>query len=326
MDKNELLSLVADLSRQGKVSREDLLAAFENGQVRTAEDTVPGDSRLSQLLYYVGGGIVFIGISILVGQQWSHLDALVRILLTLGVGTGFFVAAVFARQEESTARLAQAFFFLAGLLLPLGTWVTFYEAGMPMAAAGTHVLETVILFATFLVAYLIYPETVLLFFTIAFGSGLYFAVTGLAETSSQHFTWRMECYRSLVVFGSYLCLGYYYRLTQQRPALAGWLLGIGACGFLGLTLCLGGWKPHQSLLWEFAYPLLVFGCLYASIYLKHRAMLFFGAAYLVGYLGKITGEYFADSIGWPLALVVLGMVIILIGYWAIYLNKKYLRN
>lgn len=326
MNKDELLKAVEDMAFGKMVAKEELLSAFERGQSNTKIDKEVSESNISQLFYYIGGGIVFIGISILIGQHWAYLGSLVRILLTLGVGIGFFVTAVLARQNAKTARLAQAFFFISGLLLPLGIGVAFDAAGLLMREAGVQTIAAIVLFGGFLIAYMMYEETVLLLFTIIFGTWAYSALTGLLESGTYHFDWRFECYRSLVVFVSYLGLGYYYFLNRQRLGIMGWLLGVGSFGFLAVTLALGGWKPNQSLLWELIYPFVTFGFLYWSLMLKSRAVLFFGASALVGYLGKITSEYFADSIGWPLTLVLLGVIIILIGYWAVYLNKKYIAH
>ena len=326
MNKDELLKEVEDMAFQKILVKEELVAAFERGQRNTKIEAGANESNISQLLYYIGGGVVFIGIAILIGQHWASLGSVVRILLTLGVGIGFFIAAVLARQDATTSRLAQAFFFIAGLLLPLGISVTFDAAGLLMREASVQTMAAIILFAGFLAAYAMYQETVLLLFTILFGTWFYSALTGLLETHTFHFDWRFECYRSLVVFTSYLLLGYHYFLNRERAGITGWLLGVGSFGFLAITLTLGGWKPNQSLFWELIYPFITFGFLYWSINLRSRAVLFFGASALVGYLGKITSEYFADSIGWPLTLVILGMIIILIGYWAVYLNKKYIAH
>lgn len=326
MHKDELLKIIEEMSVQKILAKEELLAAFERGQKNIKGEGNLNQSKISQLLYYIGGGIVFIGIAVLIGQQWTYLGTLMHILLTLGIGLGFFTTALLARQSENTKHLAQAFFFIAGLLLPVGLGVTFDAAGLLMTKTEVQSLAAVILFAGFLAAYMLYEETVLLLFTIIFGTWLYGAVTGLLENSTLHFDWRFECYRSLVVFISYLCLGYYYTLRGERPGIREWLLSIGSLGILGFTLVLGGWKPNQSLFWELIYPFITFGFLYWSIVLRNRAFLSFGAIALVGYLGKITSEYFADSIGWPLTLVILGMIIILIGYWAVYLNKKYIAH
>ena len=48
--------------------------------------------------------------------------------------------------------------------------------------------------------------------------------------------------------------------------------------------------------------------------------------YLMAYILKITAEYFTDSLGWPLALVLTGLALIAIGYLHFNLKSKYLSS
>jgi hypothetical protein len=88
---------------------------------------------------------------------------------------------------------------------------------------------------------------------------------------------------------------------------------------LGAGLSLGGF-------WDILYIGLVFGVILLSVYLKSRAFLIFGALFLMAYLIKITGEYFADTIGWPIALIFAGFAVIGVGFVAYYINKEYISK
>jgi uncharacterized membrane protein YczE len=48
--------------------------------------------------------------------------------------------------------------------------------------------------------------------------------------------------------------------------------------------------------------------------------------FLVAYLIRITAQYFSNITGWPIALIFIGIVIIGLGYLAIYINKKYIKS
>jgi hypothetical protein len=65
--------------------------------------------------------------------------------------------------------------------------------------------------------------------------------------------------------------------------------------------------------------------MFIAIHLRSRAVLIFGAAFLVGDIFKLTSEYFQDSLGWPLMLVLAGFLLIGVGYLTFYLNNKYLK-
>ena len=152
---------------------------------------------------------------------------------------------------------------------------------------------------------------------------MFFSFTSLLVGSNPHFDWEFSAYRVLCTGLVYALLGYYFTQTPQR-ALTGALYGFGVLFFLGAALALGDWKPNQNAFWELIFPGLVFGVMFLSVYLKSRAFLTFGSIYLMVYILKITAEYFADSLGWPLALVLTGLGLIAIGYLHFNLKKKYL--
>jgi hypothetical protein len=70
----------------------------------------------------------------------------------------------------------------------------------------------------------------------------------------------------------------------------------------------------------------VFGMIFLSVYVKSKAFLVFGTIFLIVYILKLTGEYFTSGLGWPLALVVAGLVIMVVGYYAVKINKQYLTT
>src|SRR5262249_40735983 len=104
----------------------------------------------------------------------------------------------------------------------------------------------------------------------------------------------------------------------------GALYGLGVLAFLGGALALGNWEPHQNVFWELIFPGLVFGVIFLSVHLKSKAFLTFGSMYLMGYILKITAEYFKNGLGWPLALILAGFLLMAVGYYSFYLNRKYI--
>ena len=73
--------------------------------------------------------------------------------------------------------------------------------------------------------------------------------------------------------------------------------------------------PHQNF-----KPLL----LKAAFETMQSSYLLFGTLFLMLYILKITAEYFSDSLGWAFSLVIAGFGLILIGYIAFEIHKKYL--
>jgi membrane-bound ClpP family serine protease len=70
--------------------------------------------------------------------------------------------------------------------------------------------------------------------------------------------------------------------------------------------------------------LLSLGIVFLSTQLKSRAMLVWGTIFFMAYLIKISAEYFADSVGWPAALIISGLAMIAVGYYAFRIKKQYI--
>jgi hypothetical protein len=137
--------------------------------------------------------------------------------------------------------------------------------------------------------------------------------------------WKLHEYRWLIIGAVYCLLGHGFAKDDRR-ALTGPLYGFGVMFFLGAGFVLCGWKPNQSYVWEALYPGLVFGVLFLSVFLKSKSFLTFGTLALIGYVGRITMEYFKDSLGWPLSLVLIGFSLMGLGYAAVALNRRYIRT
>lgn len=62
--------------------------------------------------------------------------------------------------------------------------------------------------------------------------------------------------------------------------------------------------------------------MYGSVVIRSRVFLGVSVVSLLGYLGHITDKYFANAVGWPIALMVLGLALILISAYAVKLSKR----
>jgi len=321
--KEEILWQVQILAAKGLASKEEVLSAYETGANTGADDAVTHPLGISHILYYIGGAIVFLGIVVLISQRWSTLSDLTKILVTLGSGIAAYITGVILNSQERLEKVSVAFHFIAALVLPLGLSVTFDLAGFEVGTPGLQSFISAILVATYLLSFWVYRTTLFVFFSVVWGTWLFFSLTDYLVGGRPNYDWEFIAYRVLFTGLSYGVLGYYFSTIRYR-ALTGFLLGFGVMYFLGAALVLGDWKPHQNVLWELLFPGLVFGVLFLSVYLRSKSFLTFGSIYLVAYISKITIEYFENSLGWPLSLVLIGLGLIAIGYLHLYLKKKYL--
>ncbi|MDP2922372.1 MAG: hypothetical protein Q8O30_01445 [Candidatus Omnitrophota bacterium] len=322
MNKEDLLRQIKEAAAQKFITKEEIVSAYDAGVCPVSGET-KNNKSIAEIISYIGGTIVVLGIAIFIGQHWTALNTATRILVTFGSGIAAYITgAIFSRYDKFNLP-AQAFFLISALTVPVGISIAFDNAGWNVGDPTAQSLISGILFFSYFLSYFAFKKNIFTIFNIIFGTWLFFSFTDFILKGSFTHHWKVNEYRMLAIGLSYVLLGYHFSQVQ-RNALAKWLYAIGVLMFLGAALALGGWSPKQDIIWELLFPGICFGVMFLSVYLKSRSFLVFGALFLIAYFLKITAEYFAKSLGWPLALVLLGLTLILVGYFSFYLNKKYL--
>ncbi|MFA5087364.1 MAG: DUF2157 domain-containing protein [Candidatus Paceibacterota bacterium] len=319
MEKQQALDYVKNIAAQRIASKEELERAYDDGSKSSAESNKK--FSVANLLFYVGGGIVVLSIAILIGQNWNFFNDTIRILSTFGIGLIIYFLALYLSRDSKLNILSGALYFVSAAIIPIGLEVVFYVAGLNLQSAGIQSIISGILLLFYLSSAAVLKKDIFIFFSIIFGTWFFVAFTDLISSGYFNRSESFFEYRILLIASSYLLLGYNFA-KQKKTALKAFLYGFGILGFLGSALALGGWKPSQNIFWEAIFPFLVFGALLASVYLKSREFLVFGSLFLVGYIAKITAEYFSQSLGWPLALLIAGLLLIGASYGFFYLRKN----
>jgi hypothetical protein len=325
MDKQEYLNQLSAMVQQNVVSRKEVLDAIERGAGNSVENSEVSHVTVAEVMYYVGGAIVFMGIAVLLWQRWDTLSGLTQIIASLGSSVAAYLLAVVFIRDSDFEKLAQAMFFLSAILMPLGLAVLLDKMHVELSVRATGVVISGALFGVYLSSFGAYRRIVLLLFSILFATWLYFALTGyLANANPALVGWKFYAYRTLVAGVAYVFLGYYFERSEYR-GLASFLNAFGIFSILAAALILGGWKPSQSMIWEGLFPAFALGAMFASIPLHSKSFLVCGSIFLMIYFVKITSEYFSNSLGWPFALVIAGLFIIAVGYASFVLNRKYFK-
>ena len=323
MNKEQLLEQVKTLARADKLSKGELIEAFERGKAGPSGPLKK--LKIVEILYYLGGAIVFVGIVVLIVQNWDRLDALSRILSTLGSGLACYFFGAFLSRKEDLKKVGLAFFLISLLVLPVGLGVVLNEAGIDSAGAGWQSIMAVVFLGLGLLSYFVFKQELFIIFSVFYATWLFFAITARFGERGLFDEEKFVAYRILIAGLAYMFLGRFFQQKTKR-AIANFLYGFGVFGFLGSALWLGGWGSGKNVFWELIFPALVFGVIFLSVHLKARAFLTFGVIFLMLYIIKITAEYFTNSLGWPLSLVLAGLCLIAIGYGAFRVNKQYLSE
>lgn len=323
MNKEQLLNELSLKISTGEISREEIQSKFGIPSPAYKVSEVPqSESRhmsINKILYLIGAAIVVIGIVIFVGQIWEEIGSVGRILVTLGLGFVFAVMGSMMLSSKPEDKIGQVFHAIGGVLIPGGSMVLLYELQIDGAWPMAIAFGSVAVF--YFLLNIVQKNVVLTLFTIANGTTFIYLMFNaiLGDAFYKHDD--LYAYLTMVLGVSYLMLGYSFKDTWNSR-LKESLYSIGSLGILGSAYT----RVFDSVGWQFFFFVLVLGGIYLSVFLKNRSILILSTVFLVAHVSYITSEYFANSLGWPLSLILLGMVFIGLGYMSININKKYISG
>jgi hypothetical protein len=324
MNKEELLSQLQTMAAEGQITRQEIEQVFP-----IAPTTSKSHVKLSQVFSVLGGLIVMVGIIILVAQNWLFLGLGGRLMVTLGSAVVAFALGVILYPKNELIGLVGL--TLAAGLAPVGWFVALDSFGIQLTPTLSHLIIAGILFLVYLLVFSVCRHGVVVLLNVVYATWLMtaavFYMLDLTDYESASIVIR---YLFLTIGLAYILLGYSLAKTKYAKVQS-FLYFFGVPAFLGAALSLAGWRlfgtgPRITNIWEIVYPALVIGTVLLSIPLKSRSFLLFGSFFLLAYIFKITSKYFADTLGWPIVLVIVGVAFIGVGYVVLHLSRKYLRS
>ena len=112
-----------------------------------------------------------------------------------------------------------------------------------------------------------------------------------------------------------------YALNQSKhSAIAAFWYFIGAIVQL--------WSVFETVKHSALEPLYLGVCaliIFISTYVRSRTLLLVGTLAMLFYIGYYTAKHFANTVGWPIALVLIGIALIALSSLAVKLNNKYIK-
>lgn len=318
MEKQQLLAELKQQLQAGLITKSELTALAST----TATSDNTASNKMVNVLYTIGAIIAIVGVLILIAQNWDDIGFLGRIVVTLGISLATYIAG-FVFRAPHQYKISQVMFFISAVLAPLGSFVLLDEADVQISLS-VNVGLALILSLVYAVAYWATRKTILVLATVGFGSWAYYALFAkMFETSL--FTTDILKWAAIIAGIAYLLIAYTFankdstETQLENNAVAGVLYAIGSFSILLAGITLGGF-------FDILYIAVLFAGFYGSIFLKSRSMLVFSALFLIAHIGKLTAEHFADSIGWPVALIFIGFVVIAVGYGTLWLNRKFIKQ
>lgn len=327
MNKNELLNELSDKINTGEISRQEVINFFsfspsiENNALQTESLKKATSFSVTKMMYVLGAAIVVIGLFIFISQIWDDMGSLARITITLGLGLLITLVGLTLPKNKPEEKLGSVFYFIGGMLIPGGSLVTLNELSTGNDHPWAIAITFGIIFGYYLFLNSFYKNTVFTFFTIVNGTALVYLIIDAMIIKESYLFDDLYAYLTMVIGASYLLLAHSFREGWNRR-LVGFLYFFGITGFLGAAF----WQVFDSVFWQMLFFIIVISGLTLSVHMRSRSILVISTIFLIAHISYITSEYFTDSLGWPLVLIILGFIFIGLGYVSININKKLISN
>lgn len=308
LHKEDALQDIVSLARNNNISLEEIIQALRQPQAQVEKQST---SILSKLLGYIGGIFVFAGIGIFISMYWHDFGSAARVIVTLGTGLVLFVMALACLSDKKYERAATPFFLMAALLQPSGILVMLQEY-----STGGDARYGILFMALYMLiqqgaVFYAKRQTVSAFFAIFFSSVFLVTLFDLWDMN--------EKLIGTVIGASLMCIA--YALNQSRHlAIASFWYVVGSVVLLSAVFA-----AVRGTLYELSYLGLSALIIFLSTIVRSRALLTVGTLSMLCYVGYYTAEHFANVLGWPVALVMIGIVLIALSAFAVRLNNKYIQ-
>ena len=315
------LQQIVALAREHGLTSHDVSVALADQtapalSTDTRSEKKEPDSRARVLIMrslgYLGGTFIFAGIGVFIALNWDSMNSAARVIITLGSGLAAFVLAVLSSREGRFDKATTPLFLMAAALEPTGMLVAFSEFG----SGGDERLAVLVTCATvaaqFGATFMSIRRATVLFFTIAFGVAAWWTAFDLLDVD--------DGLTALVLGSSLVLVALGVDRTVHRVITPPWYL-------VGSAACLGGlFDLVEGTVLEIVFLFAAAGFVYLSVVSHSRTLLFVATAALLAYTGWFTGQHFADSVGWPIALVIFGIVMIGLSALAFRIDQRYVRT
>ena len=313
------------------------------------------------LFTYLGAIFILAGISTYIGTFWVSMGSVMRVVVTLGVGYILLIVLVSALHEKKFPRLILPLALASVFMMTGGWFVFIHEAfphgdnwriaalsvfGVMAlhqgALLGKYRLTVLAFTALFFVYGFMHVGLDLLgvpiaYIAIVLGASLFLVATALEDTSH-----RILAEPALLIGACWLNGGLFDRIAISTSANWASLI-IGVCVIFtayglhkagrysrltGLGYFIGSIMAYSGLFGlvhntpvELLYLAVTASMLYACVVLQSRALLFTTVIAMLGFIGFYTAKHFANSLGWPVTLVLMGVAFLGVGTIAIKLRR-----
>ncbi len=306
--KEDALQDIVSLVRHHQITLEEIALALKASESGLEKQPA---SILSKLFGYIGGIFVFAGIGVFISMYWDDFGSAARVIVTLGVGLIAFLMGLVCLADQKYERAATPLFLMSSLLQPTGILVMLQEY-----SSGGDARHGLIFMAAYMLiqqgsVFWAKQRSVLAFSAILFGCVFFANLFDVMDIS--------EKLIGLVIGTSLLFVAYALNQSKHIAIAAFWY-------FVGSVIQL--WSIFdlvKNSALEPVYLGMSALMIFMSTYVRSRTLLLVGTLSMLCYIGYYTAKHFANAVGWPIALVLIGIALIGLSSLAVKLNNKYIK-
>ena len=361
-DKPGAIKYITQLMKTYDITPTEVESAFLTPASESSTATRSKGDIAKTLFIYLGAIFILAGIGTYVGMFWDSMGSVMRVIITLGVGYVIFIVLASALYENKFPKLILPLTLASVFMMTSGWFVLIHEyfsRGENWRVAVLFVFGVMALHQAALLSK--YPRTVLaftsLFFAYGFldvgldllgipvsyiaiilGASLFLVGTALEKTSH-----RILVEPALLIGVCWMNFGLFDRIATFTSAnwaslLTGLCLIFAAYGmykaeryprlialgyFIGSIMAYAGlFDLVQNTSVELIYLAVTAAFLYVCVLLQSRALLLTTVIAMLAFIGYFSEKHFANSLGWPVTLVLMGIAFLGIGAIAIKIKQR----
>ncbi|NND68248.1 MAG: DUF2157 domain-containing protein [Halioglobus sp.] len=315
-----------------------------------------------RLFTYLGAIFIFAGASTYIGTFWDTMGSAVRVLVTLGSGYLLLIALVAALHEDRYPKLVLPLTLASAFMMTGGWYVLLDEffpqsddwRAATLFVSGVMAVHMAALFAGYRRTALAFVSLVFVYgflhvgldklgldiayIAIALGASVFLIGTALEETPHS-----VLAEPALLIGVCWLNSGLFDRValaTSSRWAavVVGVSIMLAAYGlyksdryprlialgyFIGSLMAYAGFFDLvEGTSLELVYLAVTAAALYGCVVLESRALLLTTVIAMLGFIGYFSEEHFADSLGWPITLMLMGVAFLGVGALALRVKQR----
>lgn len=314
------------------------------------------------LFIYLGAIFILAGISTYIGTFWQSMGSVMRILMTLGTGYILLIVLLSALHENKYPKLILPLSLASVFTMSGGWFVLIHEVfphgdNWRVAAlfvSGVMALQQGVLFGKYRLTVLAFTALLFVYgfmqvgldllgvptvyIAIVLGASLFLVGSALEDTP-----YRVLAAPALLIGIYWMNSGLFDRIAMATAVnwaslligmsvmsaayglqQAGRYAGLTMLGyFIGAIMAYSGLFDlvHNTAL-ELGFLAVTAAMLYVCVVLQSRALLFTTVIAMLGFIGFYTAKHFANSLGWPVTLVLMGIAFLGVGTIAIKVRRQ----